>query len=383
MVTGLKIMKRSKIILMLWLACLLGAWMGGGSADADQKPSLVLHFEPGKARLSTADKSDLRRFFKTYSLDSRGRVFIVGYTDVKGGKTDNYRLSRKRADAVRREIVRSLGVDRDIIMSVGKGAESPVATNRTVQGRALNRRVEVYLANGRIREPPRVYGPGDPYLAQIQTLLEQADASIKARRLADAVQELKQAHALGADHYARWHTLCGIAGYYTGSDLAAARAHLAAAVNLEPLDADAREYLSRVEARQKVARGDVTRDMGHTLETAIGVTAIAQQYEFLKLFGVDPLGHRRMDPHPVEMWQCVDQEGAPVVYYFNLSPAFQHTLSLAAIAAPPPEAAVSPFSRKAVPGTAVTKVQAASGAGKSAPPEGEKPGRIWESKIFK
>jgi hypothetical protein len=380
---GLEGMKRSKFILVLWLACWFGAWLGAGPAGAEQEPSLILHFEPAKARLSTVQKADLRRFFQTYDLDSQGRVFVVGYTDAKGGKTANYRLSRRRADAVRREIVRTLGVDSDIVMSVGKGAESPVATNRTVQGRSRNRRVEVYLANGRIREPARVYGPGDPYLDQIQSLLGQADVSIKARRLTNAMQELKQAHALGADHYARWHTLSGIAGYYAGADLTGVRAHLAAALNLEPSDADAREYLGRVEARQKVANGEVTKDMGHTLETAIGITAMAQQYEFLRLFEVDPLTHSRLEPHPVEMWQCVDRQGAPVVYYFNVSRAYQLDFARTAVAAPFSRGEASSSAARAIPGTDAPKGSTAPDPGNSKPPAGKNPGRIWESKIFK
>jgi tetratricopeptide (TPR) repeat protein len=381
-VTGLGIMNRSKSILMLWLACLLGAWVGAGAAVAAQEPAMVLHFEPAKASLSAAQKAELRRFFQTYALDSQGRVFVVGYTDGKGGKTENYRLSRKRADAVRREIIRNLGVGSDIVMSVGKGVESPAATNRTVRGRALNRRVEIYLANSRIRKPPRVYGPGDPYLSQIQTLFRRVDASIKARRLADAAQELEQAHALGADHYARWHTLSGIAGYYAGTNLADARAHLATALNLEPFDADAREYLGRVEARQKVARGDVTKDMGHTIDTAIGVTAMAQQYEFLRLFEVDPLTHRRLDSQAVEMWQCVDRQGAPVVYYFNLSQALQWAFAQTAAGATDSGASVSPLPGRAIPDAPVRTGPAASTAGGSTL-AGDNSGGIWESKIFK
>lgn len=374
-------MKRLKSISILWLACLLGAW--AGAAGADQKPSLVLHFEPGKASLSAADKSDLRRFFQTYSLDSQGRVFVVGYTDAKGGKTSNYQLSRQRADAVRKEIVRTLGIHRDIVMSVGKGPESPMATNRTVQGRTLNRRVEIYLANGRIRKPPRIYGPGDPYLEQIQSLLRQADESIKARRLADAVQKLKQAHAMGADHYAQWHTLTGIAGYYADGDLAEARAHLATALDLEPFDADAREYLGRVEARQKVARGDVTKTMGQTMETAIDVSGAAQQYEYLRLFEVDPLAHSPLDPQPVEMWQCVDRQGAPVVYYFNLSRAYRWAFARSPSATAPAGEKASSSRNRLIPGPAAENTPAASGGGGSTLTTGDKDSRIWESKIFK
>ena len=380
---GLGVMIRSKSILILLLACLLGAFAETSSAGADQEPSVVLHFEPAKARLSAAQKADLRRFFQTYALDSQGRVFVVGYTDDKGGKTANYQLSRKRADAVRREIVRTLGVHSDIVMSVGKGAESPVATNRTVQGRSLNRRVEVYLANGRTREPQRVYGPGDPYLGQIQSLLRQAEASVKARRLDEAVQELKQAHALGADHYARWHTLTGIVGYYTGADLMETRAHLATALNLEPFDADAREYFIRVEARRQVANGEVTKDMGRTVETAINLTAMAQQYEFLRLFEVDPLSHRRLEPQPVEMWQCVDRQGAPVVYYFNLSRAFQWAFAQTAGKASSAVGDAPPSPGQGVAFPVINSNLSDSAAGGKLSPAGKASERIWESRIFK
>jgi hypothetical protein len=376
-------MKRSKSIWMLWLACLLGAWLGAGSAGADQDPSMVLHFKSGKAHLSATAKAELRRFFKTYDLGAKGRVFVVGYADAKGSRSENDRLSRKRADVVRHEIIRALGIDTGMVMSLGKGSRSPVANNRTVHGRALNRRVEVYLANVRIRKPPRVYGPGDPYLARIQDLLQQAEGAIKARRLTDAMQKLKQAHGLGADHYAKWQALAGIAGYYAGVAPDEARAHLVAALNLDPYNTDAREYLSRVEARQKVAKGDVTPTMGHTMETAIDVTAMAQQYEFLHLFEVEPLTHREMEAQPIDIWQCVDRQGAPVVYYFNRARAYQWAFARTAAAISLPVGHRSPSSNRMVPGAAAKKPPAASVGDAPAGPSGKKSGRIWDSKIFK
>jgi tetratricopeptide (TPR) repeat protein len=380
-------MNRSKFILMLCLACLLVAWGGGRCADADQDPSVVLHFGMGKALLSAGEKAELRHFFQTYDLGSKGRVFVVGYTDAMGAKIENDRLSRRRADAVRREIVHTLGIDTSIVISIGKGARSPVANNRTKRGRALNRRVEVYLANARIRKPPREYGPHDPFLGQIQPMLRQADEAIKTQRLTDALQKLKQAQALGADHYAQWQTLAGIAGYYAGADLDETRAHLASAIHLDPYNADAREYLGRVEARLKVARGEVTKNMGHTIGTAIPASAMAQQYEFLRLFEVEPLTHRKLETRSVDMWQCVDRQGAPVVYYFNHSQAYPWTFARSSVANLSPDRGGASFSNKREldTGTAGEDVSATSGSGGAAPgpPAQKDSGRIWESKIFK
>jgi tetratricopeptide (TPR) repeat protein len=376
-------MNRSNFILMLYLACVLGAWSGVGYAGADQHPSTVLHFESGKALLRAADKGELRQFLQTYTLGTKGRVFVVGYTDAKGTKTENYRLSRKRADAVRHEIVAALGISGGTVISLGKGAESPVANNRTIQGRALNRRVEVYLANAQIRKPPRVYGPGDPYLSQIQGILRQADEAIKARRLTDAIQNLKQAKALGADHYAQWQALSGIAGYYAGADPDEIHAYLISAIDLDPFNADAREYLGRVEARQKFAKGDVSKAMGHTIDTAIPVSAMSQQYEFLRLFEVEPLAHRKLEARSVDMWECVDRQGAPVVYYFNHSQVYRWAFARSAVANPPSGGHGSPSSNKTVPSAAKENTSAESMGDATRPLVQKKPGRIWESKIFK
>jgi tetratricopeptide (TPR) repeat protein len=380
---GLGTMNLSKYILTLCLAGLLGAWGGIGFAGADQDPSIVLHFETGKVFLSAAEKNELQHFFQTYDLGSKGRVFVVGYTDATGTKTENDRLSRKRADAVRHEIVGVLGIDTGIVMSLSKGSRSPVANNRTVQGRALNRRVEVYLANAQIRKPPRVYGPGDPYLSKIQDILKQVDEAIKARRMTDALQKLKIARELGADHYAQWQALAGISGYYAGADPDETRAHLISAINLDPFNADAREYLDRVEARIKVAKGDVTKTMGHTIETAIPVSAMAQQYEFLRLFEVEPLTHRKLEARSVDMWQCVDRQGAPAVYYFNDSQAYRRAFARSAAANPLPGKHGSPSSSTMVSGTGKASPSAAAPGDATISPAQKKSGRIWESKIFK
>jgi outer membrane protein OmpA-like peptidoglycan-associated protein len=69
------------------------------------------------------------------------KIEIQGYTDSTGRRSNNIRLSRKRADAVKNYLV-ELGLSPDLLTAVGFGPDHPVASNRTSSGRAQNRRIE-------------------------------------------------------------------------------------------------------------------------------------------------------------------------------------------------------------------------------------------------
>lgn len=68
-------------------------------------------------------------------------VNLAGYTDSIGSEAYNLKLSQKRANAVKDELVKD-GVESDKISTVGYGESNPIATNTTREGRAENRRVE-------------------------------------------------------------------------------------------------------------------------------------------------------------------------------------------------------------------------------------------------
>jgi outer membrane protein OmpA-like peptidoglycan-associated protein len=70
-------------------------------------------------------------------------VLVVGHTDAEGALDYNLELSRKRAAAVVEALVGGHGVAPERLTPAGVGFLAPVATNRTEQGRALNRRVEL------------------------------------------------------------------------------------------------------------------------------------------------------------------------------------------------------------------------------------------------
>jgi OOP family OmpA-OmpF porin len=74
------------------------------------------------------------------------RLEIAGHTDATGTRTGNLRLSLARAEAVRAYLVLR-GVPADRLVARGYGPDEPIANNRTAQGRAMNRRVELRRIN--------------------------------------------------------------------------------------------------------------------------------------------------------------------------------------------------------------------------------------------
>ncbi len=71
------------------------------------------------------------------------KVLIVGHTDAQGAMDYNRALSERRAQSIAAALARDHGIDRGRLTPVGAGMSAPVASNRTDDGRALNRRVEL------------------------------------------------------------------------------------------------------------------------------------------------------------------------------------------------------------------------------------------------
>jgi len=67
----------------------------------------------------------------------------VGHTDMTGTLAYNMDLSSKRAQAVVDVLARDYGIASDRLQAQGVGPLCPVSTNRTEEGRKLNRRVEL------------------------------------------------------------------------------------------------------------------------------------------------------------------------------------------------------------------------------------------------
>jgi OOP family OmpA-OmpF porin len=78
-------------------------------------------------------------------------VIAVGHTDSIGSDAYNMNLSKRRAEAVKAYLV-SKGIEANRVYTEGKGETQPVADNRTREGRAKNRRVEVEVVGTRARK---------------------------------------------------------------------------------------------------------------------------------------------------------------------------------------------------------------------------------------
>lgn len=109
-----------------------------------QRLSMNFRFEEGSASLDNKARQDLQRvvaYLKSHGkLDKQ--VTLVGFGDAKNDPQRAALLSKLRAMAVRRELVKSGVVLRDIR---GFGAQMPVAANTADEGRIKNRRVEVWV----------------------------------------------------------------------------------------------------------------------------------------------------------------------------------------------------------------------------------------------
>jgi OOP family OmpA-OmpF porin len=102
------------------------------------------------------DKSVLKKEGKAKLDDLVGKVkginleviIAVGHTDSVGADAYNQKLSVRRAEAVKAYLV-SKGIEKNRVYTEGKGEKQPVADNKTNEGRAKNRRVEIEVVGTR------------------------------------------------------------------------------------------------------------------------------------------------------------------------------------------------------------------------------------------
>jgi outer membrane protein OmpA-like peptidoglycan-associated protein len=105
-----------------------------------------VHFEFNKATLTPGDKQQLDMVATRLKTEATNvQLHVSGHTDSVGSDAYNQKLSEKRAHSVTDYLV-SAGIARSAFVSVeGDGEARPVADNKTAEGRALNRRVEIKI----------------------------------------------------------------------------------------------------------------------------------------------------------------------------------------------------------------------------------------------
>lgn len=107
-------------------------------------------FDFDKAVLKPEGKSSLDGLVSKLAGVTLEVVIAVGHTDSVGSDRYNQRLSVRRAEAVKAYMV-SKGIEANRIYTEGKGEKQPVADNRSKEGRAKNRRVEIEVVGTRKR----------------------------------------------------------------------------------------------------------------------------------------------------------------------------------------------------------------------------------------
>ena len=109
------------------------------------KTTLRVNFRSNSSKIESysINKIDI---FANFLLKNRGSfVKIIGHTDSKGSAKHNMKLSLARANSVMRALIKR-GVSSSRLTAKGRGESQPIAPNTTVEGRAMNRRIEALLS---------------------------------------------------------------------------------------------------------------------------------------------------------------------------------------------------------------------------------------------
>lgn len=115
-------------------------------APAVEKISLKAdaHFDFDKSDLKAGDKKELDAAAAKIKAMKVESITVTGHTDNVGTDAYNQKLSERRAEAVKKYLV-GKGVNAGQIQAQGKGESQPVADNKTADGRAKNRRVDIEI----------------------------------------------------------------------------------------------------------------------------------------------------------------------------------------------------------------------------------------------
>jgi outer membrane protein OmpA-like peptidoglycan-associated protein len=121
----------------------------GVSQTADNRLKLDIpsdiSFDVGRSAVKSNFAGVLNQFATTLNSNPGTQITIIGHTDSSGSDAINNPLSVDRANSARDYLIaRGVAVTR--FTTEGRGSREPVADNSTAEGRAMNRRVEIFVA---------------------------------------------------------------------------------------------------------------------------------------------------------------------------------------------------------------------------------------------
>src|SRR5467141_2577803 len=119
------------------------AAMAKGLGETGHIALYGIYFDTDKAVIKPESRPTLEQIAKLLAGQPQLNVFIVGHTDNQGTFDYNLDLSRRRAEAIAAELVKSYRIAQPRLRTAGLGFLAPVGSNASEAGRALNRRVEL------------------------------------------------------------------------------------------------------------------------------------------------------------------------------------------------------------------------------------------------
>ena len=119
------------------------AAMAKGLGETGHIALYGIYFDTDKAVIKPESRPTLEQIAKLLAGQPQLNVFIVGHTDSQGTFDYNLDLSRRRAEAIAQELVKSYRIAQPRLRTAGVGLLAPIGSNASEAGRALNRRVEL------------------------------------------------------------------------------------------------------------------------------------------------------------------------------------------------------------------------------------------------
>lgn len=120
------------------------AWSLMGSIQTAGHASIYgIYFDFDSSAIKPESEAAIKEIAKLLQENAGLKLYVVGHTDNAGSVDYNMTLSKARAEAVMKKLVGEYRISSERLKAFGVGPLAPVASNRTDEGRAKNRRVEL------------------------------------------------------------------------------------------------------------------------------------------------------------------------------------------------------------------------------------------------
>ena len=119
------------------------AALAGDIRQAGHAAVYGIYFDTGKTDIKPESEPALAEIARLIQQNPGLKIYVVGHTDNVGALAMNMDLSHRRAESVVKALSTTHRVPADRLQAFGSGPLAPVASNKTEEGRAKNRRVEL------------------------------------------------------------------------------------------------------------------------------------------------------------------------------------------------------------------------------------------------